>query len=163
MIFTRICAQTISGGVPLRTAFRNLVPVLLLALTASCALHHGVPGGQKTNRSIITQQQLIENHFLTAYDAVEALRANWLQTRGTDSFSAPSQVRVYLDNTFLGGTSTLRDIAANTISFIRYFDGIAATGRWGLDHGAGVIFVSQHPLSSTDPDAVRSDRISQSR
>lgn len=24
------------------------------------------------------QQQLIENHFLTAYDAVEALRSNWL-------------------------------------------------------------------------------------
>src|SRR5690348_15837677 len=124
---------------------------------SSCALHRGVDG-PKTNRSIITQQQLIENQFLTAYDAVESLRSNWLQTRGTDSFAAPCQARVYLDNTFLGGTSTLRDIAANTVSFIRYFDGIAATGRWGLDHGAGVIFVSQHPLSSKDPDVASSGR-----
>jgi hypothetical protein len=117
-----------SAVVSVRSAFRQLVPILLVALISSCALHRGVDG-PKTDRSIITQQQLIENHFLTAYDAVESLRSNWLQTRGTDSFAAPSQVRVYLDNTFLGGTSTLRDIAANTVSFIRYFDGIAATGR----------------------------------
>ena len=145
----------------MRSAFRQLVPVLLVALISSCALHRTATDGPKANHSIITQQQLIENHFLTAYDAVEALRSNWLQTRGTDSFAAPSQVRVYLDNTFLGGTSTLRDIAANTVSFIRYFDGIAATGRWGLDHGAGVIFVSQHPLSSSDPELTGSDRAGQ--
>jgi hypothetical protein len=135
-----------------RSAFRHVTSVLLLAILPSCALHHAVPDGERTDRSIITQKQLVENHFLTAYDAVEALRSNWLQTRGTDSFAAPSQVRVYLDNTFLGGISTLHDIAANTVSFIRYYDGIAATGRWGLDHGAGVIFVSQHPLSSTNPE-----------
>ena len=141
----------------MRSVFRQAPPIVLLALLASCAVHHVAPDGERTNRSIITQKQLVENHFLTAYDAVEALRSNWLQTRGTDSFAAPSQVRVYLDNTFLGGTSTLRDIAANTVSFIRYYDGIAATGRWGLDHGAGVIFVSQHPLSSTNPELVVAD------
>ena len=147
----------------MRSAFRLLVPVFLSALVPSCALHRANADAPKASRSIITQQQLLENHFLTAYDAVEALRSNWLQTRGTDSFAAPSQVRVYLDNTFLGGTSTLRDIAASTVSFIRYFDGIAATGRWGLDHGAGVIFVSQHPLSSSDPEITKSDEVAQLR
>ena len=141
----------------MRSAFHHVAPILLLTFLSSCAAHHVAPDGERANRSIITQKQLVENHFLTAYDAVEALRSNWLQTRGTDSFAAPSQVRVYLDNTFLGGTSTLRDIAANTVSFIRYYDGIAATGRWGLDHGAGVIFVSQHPLSSTNPELARAD------
>jgi hypothetical protein len=95
---------------------------------------------------------MVENHFLTAYDAVEALRSNWLQPRGPDSFTAPSEVRVYLDNTLLGGVTTLRDITVSTVSFIKYYDGITATGRWGLGHGAGVIFVSQHPLSSSNPD-----------
>jgi hypothetical protein len=147
-----------------RSAFRQLMPlfvIALAALTPSCALHRIGADGSKSDRSIITQRQLVENHFLTAYDAVEALRSNWLQTRGTDSFAAPTEVRVYLDNTLLGGTSTLRDIAVSTVSFIKYFDGIAATGRWGLGHGAGVIFVSQHPLSSTDPDIIRSGRASQ--
>jgi hypothetical protein len=136
-----------------RSAFRQSLPLLLLALVPSCTLRRAGPDGERTNRSVITQQQMAENHFLTAYDAVESLRSNWLQTRGTDSFSAPSEVRVYLDNTLLGGVATLRDITANTVSFIKYYDGITATGRWGLGHGAGVIFVSQHPLSSTNPDA----------
>lgn len=137
----------------MRSAFRQSIPLLLLAIAPSCALHHGAPDGERTNHSILTQQQMVENHFLTAYDAVEALRSNWLQARGPDSFAAPSEVRVYLDNTLLGGVTTLRDITVSTVSFIKYYDGIAATGRWGLGHGAGVIFVSQHPLSSSNPDA----------
>lgn len=137
----------------MRSAIRQSIPLLLLALAPSCALHHGAPDSERANHSILTQQQMVENHFLTAYDAVEALRSNWLQARGPDSFTAPSEVRVYLDNTLLGGVTTLRDITVSTVSFIKYYDGIAATGRWGLGHGAGVIFVSQHPLSSTNPDA----------
>ncbi len=99
---------------------------------------------------MITQAQMVDNHFLSVYDAVESLHQNWLQTRGTDSFSSPSQVLVYLDNTRLGGVSTLHDIASNTVTFVKHFDGIAATGRWGIDHGSGVIFVSTHPEMS-DP------------
>jgi hypothetical protein len=152
MINRKVVSST-SAVVPVRSASRQLIPLLLLALAPSCALHHAGPDGERTNRGVITQQQMVENHFLTAYDAVESLRSNWLQTRGTDSFSAPSEVRVYLDNTFLGGITTLRDITASTVSYIRYYDGISATGRWGLGHGAGVIFVSQHPLSSANPDA----------
>jgi hypothetical protein len=126
--------------------------LLLLVLASSCALHQGAPDSERANHSILTQQQMVENHFLTAYDAVEALRSNWLQARGPDSFTAPTEVRVYLDNTLLGGVATLRDITVSTVSFIKYYDGITATGRWGLGHGAGVIFVSQHPLSSSNPD-----------
>jgi hypothetical protein len=102
------------------------------------------------DRTVLTQTQFGAHQFNTAYDAIEALRSNWLKTRGPDSFQAPSQVRVYLDNVSLGDTSTLHTIAINTIVFIRYFDGISATARWGLDHGAGVIYVSTRPLTG-DP------------
>jgi hypothetical protein len=106
----------------------------------------------RSDRNIITKEQLTKNHYSTVYDAVEALRSNWLQTRGTDSFRSPSQVKVYLDNTMYGGVESLRNIAATTISFIRYFDGVSATSRWGLDHGAGVIYVSTRPAVATDPN-----------
>ena len=100
---------------------------------------------------MLTQTQFGEHQFNTAFDAIESLRSNWLKTRGTDSFQSPSQVRVYLDNVSLGDTASLRTIAINTIVYIRYFDGIAATARWGLDHGAGVIYVSTRPATS-DPE-----------
>jgi hypothetical protein len=113
--------------------------IVSFALASACVPHHSARETQAPNRNILTQAQLTKNRYATVYDAVEALRANWLQTRGPDSFQAPTQVRVYLDNTLLGGVQSLRDIVTTTIAFIRYVDGIDATGRWGLDHGAGVI------------------------
>jgi hypothetical protein len=131
--------------------------LLLAACTTSPSRAAGGPvpstdtTGATRDRSLLTRSQFGANQFSTAFDAIEALRSNWLKTRGTDSFQSPSQVRVYLDNASLGDTATLRTIAISTIAYIRYFDGIAATARWGLDHGAGVIYVSTRPLGG-DPE-----------
>ena len=102
------------------------------------------------DRNVLTQAQLADHRFTTAYDAVEALRSNWLNTRGSDSFQTPSYVRVYLDNVSLGGKEALRSIAIGQVNYIKYFDGISASSRWGLDHGAGVIYVSTRPAGA-DP------------
>lgn len=121
---------------PGRVAF-----VVLCVLLAACTRRPAETSSRR-DRNLITQAQLQQHHFTNAYEAVAALRSNWLLTRGPDSFNSPSEVQVYLDNTRLGGVSTLRTIATNSIVSIRYIDGLAATARWGLDHGAGVIFIS---------------------
>src|SRR5205814_704766 len=90
----------------------------------------------------ITQRQLMDHKFQNAYDAVQALHPQWLETRGTDSFSAPSVVWVYLNNTKLGRVETLRGLAPIDIVEIRHYLGIDASARWGVGHNAGVIFVS---------------------
>lgn len=113
----------------------------LLAFSAACATGSAGDVGAG-DRNLLTRSQLDEHRFTNAYEAVAALRTNWLQTRGTDSFTQPSQVLVYFDDSRLGGIETLRGIAITGISYIRYYDGVAASGRWGLDHGQGVIFVS---------------------
>lgn len=105
------------------------------------------------DRNLITQAMMGGHRFNTAYEAVESLRSNWLNTRGTDSFQNPSYVRVYLDNVSLGDKETLRTIAIQNVVYIKYFDGISATARWGLDHGAGVIYVSTRPAGRGDPQA----------
>lgn len=121
---------------------RSFTFVAAAVLVSGCASR--VRTGEVRDHATLTKEQIAENHFNTAYDAVEALRSNWLKARGTDSFQTPSEVLVYVDNTRFGGTDTLRQIAANTIVYIRFFDGVAATGRWGIGHAAGVIFVSTH-------------------
>lgn len=127
---------------------RNLLTrastLALLAFSVSCATGSG-GNGAAGDRNVISRAQLDEHRFTNAYEAVAALRTNWLQTRGTDSFTQPSQVLVYFDDSRLGGIETLRGIAITGISYIRYYDGVAASGRWGLDHGQGVIFVSTRP------------------
>jgi len=125
-----------------RSAFRQLIRVFLVAILPSCALHHAAPDGQRTNRGIITQQQLVENHFLTAYDAVEALHSNWLRPKGTDSFATPTEVVVYMNANRVGGVDALKNIDVHTITSIQHFDGLAASARWGLGHGQGAILVT---------------------
>jgi hypothetical protein len=140
----------------MRATLGMLATALLLAACSSAPPESGGPvpskgaSGEARDRTMLTQTQFDAHQFNTAFDAIESLRSNWLKTRGTDSFQNPSQVRVYLDNISLGDTATLRTIAINTIVYIRYFDGVQATARWGLNHGAGVIYVSTRPLTG-DP------------
>lgn len=118
-----------------------LIAASMLA-AASCASSGTSSSRSRADASLITRDQIAKHHFVNAYEAVEALHSNWLLTKGTDSFTSPSQVRVYLDNTFLGGVETLRTVDINTIYAIRHFSGLAATARWGIDHGQGVIQVT---------------------
>ena len=136
----------------MRASAVRLILCSVLATGAGCALHHAEEADRRPDRTILTQEQIAAHHFVTVYDAVEALRSNWLHTRGSDSFLNPSEVRVYFDNTLLGGTDKLREIAAKDVTFIRYFDGVSATARWGVGHAGGVIYLSTHPTTS-DPEA----------
>lgn len=119
--------------------------ILVLALLAACA--SGGAGNQRIDRNLLTREQILETHRQNAYEVVENLRSNWLRTRGPTSLTQEDAVvQVYLDDNRLGGVETLRAINTTLIQYIRWYDGIAATGRWGLDHGAGVIYVSTRAL-----------------
>jgi hypothetical protein len=124
----------------------RLLTIAGLALAAACSLHSANPS-PKVDRNLLTPEQFANKGYNTAYDVVEAMRSNWLAERGTDSFSSPTKVQVYFDGIKLGGVETLRTVDLRPVTYIRFFDGITATARWGLDHGQGAIYVSTHPLS----------------
>ncbi len=91
---------------------------------------------------MLTREQMLEGHFTTVYDAVEALRPAWLRPRGPDSFAFPSTVWVYIDDVRAGGVDVLQNLQPGLVNTVRWYSGPEATGRWGVDHGAGVIHVS---------------------
>ena len=129
----------------MRSALGRTAAVFVVAsflLVAACASSGTSRTRSRSDSSLITREQIDEHHFTNAYDAVAALHSNWLNSKGTDSFQSPSQIRVYVDNTFVGGIDTLRQIDANTIRGIRHYTGVQATARWGMDHGQGVIQVT---------------------
>src|SRR5258708_31600776 len=133
----------------------RLAGITVLAASVACA-HRGTTSGERPDRDIITRAQMINARFQTVFDAVAGLHANWLSARGPDSFNAQSsQVRVYLDNSRLGDTATLRSIAVNTVLWVKHYDGVAATGRWALDHGAGVIYVARRAAGADSSDVAR--------
>ena len=95
--------------------------------------------------SVITQEQLEERHYENVLEAVQTLRANWLNDRGPDSFIAPSHIWVYLDNTRMGDVKSLAQISTRYVSSVRKVNGIDATARWGIGHSARVIAVMSWP------------------
>jgi hypothetical protein len=131
----------------MRPAFGRSATLIVVAFSialSGCSGANKSSGSARPDRTVITQEQILEHHFTNAFEAVQALHSNWLQTKGTDSFQSPSQVRVYVDDTHLGGVESLRSLQIGAIKSIRHFDGVAATARWGMDHGGGVILVMTH-------------------
>ncbi len=121
-----------------------LVLMLSLAWGAGCASAKTTIAASP-DRSTLTGEQLAELRVDNAYDAILALRSNWLQERGPDSINNPSKVIVVLDNVELGLVETLRTIPIRTITRIRHLDGVEANARYGVGHGAGAIVITTYP------------------
>lgn len=125
----------------MRSTLRTLGVLVLTAAAAACA--SAGSGGPRVDRNVLTYEQIQATNKQNVFDVVETLRSNWLRPRGRTSLQGQDAVvQVYLDDTRLGGVENMRAISVTPVQYIRWYDGIAATGRWGLDHGAGVIYVS---------------------
>lgn len=135
-----------------------LFAVALIAVGAGCRT---APSGdtRRVDRSVITREQMMKGAYVTVFDAVAALHSNWLRPRGPDSFVLPSIVWVYIDGTRAGGVEVLHNIQPKLVNAVRFYDGPTATGRWGVDNGAGVIHVSTWSDGAAGiplPDSTRS-------
>jgi hypothetical protein len=125
----------------MRILGRTFGTVILFAATLACGTPRSGESTPRIDRNVLTQAQMLEQHFENAYAAIEALRSNWLVARGPDSFTNPSIVKVYIDNVYLGSVETLRTVSLQSISTISHLDPLAATARYGVGHGAGVIYI----------------------
>lgn len=148
--------RSLLAALPLRRRHGGLVGLAVVAVALGC---QSTPKeGRRLDRSVITREQMLAGTYVSAYDAVAALRSNWLRPRGPDSFVLPSVVWVYIDGVRAGGVEVLRTIQPTLINTLRFYDGPTATGRWGVDNGAGVIHVSTWSAGAVGiplPDSTR--------
>ena len=121
------------------------LPVHLAALLVASACAASGPIRRDGGDSDFISTSQIASKVGSVYDVIRTYHPNWLRIRGPDSLRRSGEVQVYFDGTRVGGIENLKSIAANGISFIRWYDGIEAAARWGLDHGNGVIWVSSTP------------------
>jgi hypothetical protein len=122
----------------------------LLLVCGACASSR-TTGSRRVDMSVLTQDDLDDHRYETVLEAVQTLRANWLNERGPDSFAAPSHIWVYIDDTRVGGVQSLAQLSTRYVTSVRKVNGIDATARWGIGHSAGVISVKTWP--SQDPPA----------
>jgi hypothetical protein len=113
----------------------------VLVLLTSLACGTGGSGGSGLDANLISRAQIEEHGPSNAYNIVEALRPMWLVKRGPTSFENEGGVRVYLDNSSLGGIEDLRGIHSDNIESISFLDERRASYRFGPNHEQGVILV----------------------
>src|SRR3954469_12332966 len=107
---------------------RSIGRLALLIVLAACGVHPtpsttadpSAAGPARLDRNMITKAMLTGQRFTTAFEAVEALRSNWLHPPGPDSFQNPTEVRVYLDNVALGNVETLKTLNIQDIQYVRF-------------------------------------------
>jgi hypothetical protein len=121
------------------------LPVYVAALLMASACTASAPAQPAGGRSDLISTGQIASKVGSVYDVVRTYHPNWLRIRGPDSLRRSGEIQVYFDGTRIGGIENLKGIAASGISYIRWYDGIEAAARWGLDHGNGVIWVSSTP------------------
>ena len=96
----------------------------------------------RNDRQLLTRDAILSTQYTNMYDVIQALRGNWLRTRAAESIQGKSStVQVYLDNQRLSGADELKSMPPTNVATVRYYDPIQASARWGMDHGAGAIYI----------------------
>ena len=126
-----------------RRVFRPTAYALLsIALLVGCAAKGAQSSAPGIDPAVIQRDQIAATPYTNAFDLVQALHPDWLRSKGpADGFNAPTAVLVYVDGARMGGVDQLKRLSSSVIFSVRYYDGFAASARWGPDHSQGVVFV----------------------
>jgi hypothetical protein len=101
------------------------------------------PRAARTDRNLISAQDISGHPSANAYELVRALHPQWLRGRGQTSLTlSGGGVRVYQDGQPVGGAEALRRITSESIGELRFVDSREAVLRWGADDGGGAILVT---------------------
>ena len=132
---------------------RRWALLCLVVLGSACAASRALTRSGGRDANIISQEELRQNAFRNGYDAVQALRPDWLEPGGAGARTAGAGMLVYLDDILMGDVETLRNIDMTHVVYIEHFDARAASARWNIGGGQEAIDVSTHPGPPAQPRA----------
>lgn len=101
---------------------------------------------QRKDPNVITEAELSSRPTLTARQAVEQLRPQFLRVRGTTTLGNAQTgdvIWVYVDGTRMGQIDVLNNIGVHEVREIRYLSPSEATNRYGTGHVQGAILVTR--------------------
>ncbi len=123
---------------------RMVTIALLLAGTAACATAAN-GSGSRSNRDVLTAEEIRQVGARDAQEVVERLRPLWLRGRGARSMGASTGILVYLNGNRMGGLEALRGISIDMVRTMRYMDGPTASAQLpgvGSGHVEGAIVIT---------------------
>lgn len=117
-----------------------LLPLALILV--SCTATQG--SGPRRSARVLTADEIAEVAVLTAYQAVEQLRPQWLHTRASPTFGSPGATppALYLDGVRLDDFRELERMRADVVERMEYLSPSDATNRYGTNHMGGAILIT---------------------
>ena len=116
-----------------------------IVAVSGCASGTGGSGATHSSSALSTEEIAAVNvEGRTAFDVVTRLRPKWLVARGVKSLIGNDSAEypmVIVDGRAEGRTGALRDIPADEIATIHYYDIAEAPGKFGHRGASGVIEV----------------------
>jgi hypothetical protein len=120
----------------------RILLLILLSATTACGSGNRNPRPRAV-RDLITREELNSVQVITAYEAIQRLRPEYLRTRGgSSSRSGGAPIVVYVNGVRSGGIDYLRGIPATDVTQIRWISAADATTLHGTGHSGGVIAVT---------------------
>ena len=99
--------------------------------------------GERRNPNVITTAELRQAEGLTAFQAIQQMRPQWLRGRRVSSvFGGLILPKVVVDETQYREIADLRSMIVSAIAEIRFIGAADATTRFGTGYPAGAILVS---------------------
>lgn len=137
--FSLVAATAVSAQES--TAAPATQPAAPTAAPAAAPAPAEAPRRTRRDRNKITAEELAERTEADLFSYLQGARPQWLRARGKGSINLNEQVWVYRDGVRIGGVAALRGIRPSEVREVQHMDGTQATQRYGLEHGAGAIFV----------------------
>lgn len=131
----------------------KITRVILLAVglaIVGCTASSNEDAAQRPRRqqNVLTQEEIRSANHTNVYDVVAALRSNWINQRGSISFSNPNagQVQVFMYGQRVGGPEFLRQLNVNDVTSLAFLNPSEAAARFGLQSGSGPAIVVEAAL-----------------
>jgi hypothetical protein len=127
------------------STFPKLLSLVLALSLAGCASSR-IPELAQTprNGNLLTQQEIQKAHYTNVFEAVAALRSNWMAPRPPISISDPNAGRTVVftnGSVYLGGLSNLRLMHVTAVEALEYLNPREATARFGIRSNGGPAIV----------------------
>jgi hypothetical protein len=131
--------------VAMSTRAAILVAVLPLALACASAGGSASSSGPRSDRNLITAEEIAGVSVSNLYDAVRLLRPEWLNQRPNPSAITPgaeSDIIVYMDRIRFGTPEQLRQFPPSVAVSVRFLSPSQAEGEFGVGNMRGAILVT---------------------
>jgi hypothetical protein len=142
-----------------RSALHHVALIAATAAGFACASStggavtpSGAPAPARTDRTVITTEELKNTGETNLYNVIQRLRPDWLRSRGPTSFSqtmaqstGAEAISVYQDMQRLGTVDVLKGMTITQATSLKFYSASDAQMRFGTGNQSGAIQILVTP------------------